>query len=204
MAHLSSSSTHRPPRRCFSARSADSSTSPPGGSRTCSEVSVDARVRACHADLRRGMLRGHRASRRDSSAGRARLRPGRVGWCGCGALCCVSGAAFTAASIGASSTIGSTSTSSASRWLVGRPGRCAARSYASISRCERVLYVGDACIWGGALEPKLRPARARRQLYTCTGGQVLSDRFRTEYHRCRYIGVMRAERRWPAGARAPF
>ena len=79
LTHASPASTHRPPRRCFSARSADSSTSTAGGSRTCSEVSVDARVRACHADLRRGMLRGHRASRRDSSAERARLRPGRVG-----------------------------------------------------------------------------------------------------------------------------
>ena len=158
---------HRPPRRCFSARSADSSTSPAGGSRTCSEVSVDARVRACHADLRRGMLRGHRASRRDSSAGRARLRPGRVGWCGCGALCCVSGAAFTAASIGASSTIGSTSTSSASMRLVGRPGRCAARSYASISRCECGLYVRRACIWGGVQTPKMQisTSRVTREIY---------------------------------------
>ena len=48
-----------------------------------------------------------------------------------------------------------------------RPGRCAARSYASISRCERVLYVGDAVFGGGRLEPKMQisTSRVTREIY---------------------------------------
>ena len=50
---------------------------------------------------------------------------------------------------------------------MGRPGRCAARSYASISRCERVLYVGDAVFGGGgenAQNANLNVARDTRTL----------------------------------------
>ena len=158
-------------RSCFSThRSAKTSRSArPGAALKTSTLTSAARAKAravargvaCCGRLHGGVSGGTGASRRLPWAGHAAGGGARVGRGDGRAVVTVSGAGFAAASGGASSTIGTTSTWPGSRCVVGGTGRCAARSCGSRSGCTLEVGCGGGERREGGLRDEKVNSRSR-------------------------------------------
>ena len=172
-------------RSCFSThRSAKTSRSArPGAALKTSTLTSAARAKAravargvaCCGGLHGGVSGGTGASRRLPWAGHAAGGGARVGRGDGRAVVTVSGAGFAAASGGASSTIGTTSTWPGSRCVVGGTGRCAARSCGSRSGCICMISSWGLARREGPIWTSVTSARERGQILRTPGAHHFSD-----------------------------